>query len=436
MRQYIVFDFATDFLNYMNAVILSVGDELIIGDIIDTNASYLSQQLVKCGIMPLYRETIPDQKEKIVNSIKRATSSAELIFISGGLGPTEDDLTREALAEAANVQLVLNDVMLRQLQKWFVAIKREMSESNKKQAMLPDGAEALYNPIGTAPGIKIRIGKALIFAMPGVPKELYAMVELHIVPFLKELSADKGIFIKTGVLHCFGAGESIVGEKIKDLMIKREGDVVVGTNVAGGIISIKIRVIAREQQSAEDKIKRVKETIRRRLGDEVFGEENDTLPSIVAALLKQQKKTVAVAESCTGGLLAGALTEIPGSSNFFLGGMVVYSNQLKSGWLGVPSEILQQEGAVSRAVVKILAENIIKKTSADYSLAISGIAGPDGGTPQKPVGTVWIASGKNMADGAITCREECFTLSGDRAMIRDRAVKCALNMLRREIIKS
>ena len=415
----------------MRAIILSIGDELILGQVVDTNAAWISARLVEQGIDPEYHQAVPDNLEAIVRAVKLAAGKAELVIISGGLGPTPDDLTRQAIAAAVGARLVLHKPSLKKLKIFFKERGRQMSENNIIQAMFPEGASVLDNPIGTAPGFRISLGRATIAVMPGVPREMKVMFERHIIPVLKSQNRSK---IITQKLNVFGLGESVVAEKLGKLM-RRDRNPLVGTTVSGGIVSVRIRGKFDNKKTGARAMKATADAIRKRLGKNMFGEGDLGLAELVGRMLIAKHKTVVTAESCTAGLLAAMLTEMPGSSACFLGGWVVYSNEMKTDSLDIPSVLIRKKGAVSEDVARKMAEGALSRAQSDFALAITGIAGPDGGSPVKKVGTVWIALAQKKGAGVKTYAEK-YLFPGDRALVRERAAKTALNLLRLRLINN
>ena len=414
----------------MNAVILGVGDELVLGQTVDTNSAWLSAQLVARGVMTLYHKTVADDQAAIVAAVREAVAVVPLVIVTGGLGPTPDDLTRQAMADMISKPLDLHPPSLKRIGAFFKALGREMPVANRIQAMVPRGSEMLDNDWGTAPGLKVRTGRATVFVFPGVPHEMAPMFERYVVP---TLGRSTGRVILTEIVHTFGAGESTVAEKLGDLM-RRDRNPTVGTTVSGGIVSVRVRSDYPTPAPARVHMDRTLKVVEERLGTLVFGRGAVTLPESVGQLLQTAGRTVATAESCTGGLVARLLTDRAGASAIFRGGWVVYSNALKHSELGVPEAVLHRHGAVSEEAVCLLAAQAVLKAGADYALAVSGIAGPDGGTPEKPVGTVWIALA--AAGGpAPTVTAERFLFPGSRDLIRERSAKTALNMLRLRLLE-
>jgi len=412
----------------MLAEIISLGAELMTGAAVDTNSAWLSDALARCGIPVSRHTTVGDDREAITAAIAEASSRADLVILTGGLGPTADDLTRPALADALAVPLVTDAESLRQIEDFFRALARPMPAGNRIQAHLPRDSTPLPNHWGTAPGIQARLGRADIFCLPGVPREMRAMFAQYIEPHLREHAPPAGLV--TRVLRTFGAGESHLAEQIEDLMA-RDRNPAVGTTASEGVISVRIVARAASPAAAAQLADEDEAEIRKRLGPLVYGHENDTLASVVGALLTNRSRTVATAESCTGGLIAKLLTDIPGSSRYVLGGAVVYSNAQKTAMLNVPAALIDAHGAVSEPVAESLAVNCRAAFACDYALAATGIAGPGGGTAEKPVGLVYLAL---ASPSQVTVRECRFSDRFDRAAIRDRAAKTALNMLRHELL--
>jgi nicotinamide-nucleotide amidase len=434
----------------MQAILLSIGDELTLGQTLDTNSAWLAQQLTAIGYKPVAHLTVPDDHQAIQTAIEESVGRCDALIISGGLGPTEDDLTRHALAAFLNQPLELVPEALKNVERFFRLLKREMPERNKIQAMLPRGADIIENTAGTAPGIYCNYQsgdqKTLcqIFIMPGVPKEMKTMFARDILPKLKQQEASQGQIILSKTLHTFGLGESAVAEKIPDLM-RRDRNPSVGTTVSNGYVSLRINAYYNSREEAEEQLKQTEQLARTALGDLIWGADDETLPLVVARLFHCglpalpigaplqpfRVRTVATAESCTGGLVAKYLTDASGSSEYFKRGWITYSNEAKTELLGVK---IGPEGAVSEDTVAQMAQGAIRLAGADYALAISGIAGPNGGTPAKPVGTVCIALASADGISATSTDARTFLFPGDREMIRDRSAKTALTMLRYHLL--
>ncbi len=404
------------------AVVLAIGDELTLGQTVDTNSAWLSTRLSDYGVRTLAHHTAPDEADAIAAALDWAVVRADLVLVTGGLGPTADDVTRNALAHLLDAPLEEDPLSLRQIEEFFRRAERPMPPINRVQALRPRGATALDNPIGTAPGIRFTCGRAEIFAFPGVPAEMRAMFDRHVTPWLVRRG---GPAIRTAVLHTFGWGEAAVGEALRDLM-ERGRNPSVGTTVSLGVVSVRLRSTGMGSEADATLAATVAE-IRRRLGTIVFGTGEETLASVVVKRLRDSRQTVTTAESCTGGWVARLLTDVPGASAVFSGGWVAYANAFKLRELGVASELLDAHGAVSEAVACAMAQRAREKAGADWGLALTGIAGPEGGSPEKPVGTVWIAvAGPDRPEG----RAERFCFPGHREIIRGRAANTALNRLR------
>jgi nicotinamide-nucleotide amidase len=416
----------------MNAIILSIGDELILGQTVDTNSAWLSQQLAAVGVPILAHLTAPDDQKAIEQAIRESATRCNYLIVSGGIGPTEDDLTRQALAAVMNAPLEENAEWMNELHKFFEARGRSMPPINRIQAMIPRGAVMIFNTCGTAAGIFGALGTKQwncdVYVIPGVPKEMKAMFTRYILPRIEKLSGGTVILSRT--LHTFGLGESALAERLGDLM-HRDRNPSVGTTVTGGVVSLRINARFSSLAEAQHELEITESACRSALGDLIFGADLQTLPEAVADLLKtdpvalKRAPSVSTAESCTGGLVAKMLTDVPGSSAYFRQGCVTYSNEAKTNLLSVPAELIEQNGAVSEPVVRAMAIGSQQHSGAAYALAITGVAGPGGGTPAKPVGSVWIALAHPQG-----CDARLFLFPGDREMIRDRAAKMALTLLR------
>ncbi|HUT57914.1 MAG TPA: competence/damage-inducible protein A [Phycisphaerae bacterium] len=407
----------------MNAIIIAVGTELTSGQTIDTNSAYLAERLAGLGIDALEHRTVGDERAAISAAIKCAAAAAELVVVTGGLGPTADDLSRHGLADAMGAELSLDGESLRAIEDMFRRRGRRMAESNRVQAMVPAGARALPNRMGTAPGLAAAVGGARVYVMPGVPAEMRRMFEEAVAPRLPQ--GQGAIVCRT--IHTFGAGESDVGAKIADLMA-RDADPLVGTTAAAGLVTVRIRCRAGKADEAQRRIDAAAAEIRRRLGELVVGEGNETMASAVGSLLRARGQTLATAESCTGGMLGAMITAVPGSSDYYLGGMVAYCDRLKQELLGVPGGALSEHGAVSEPVAAAMAEGCRRRCGADWAVAVTGIAGPGGGSQDKPVGLVFIAL---AGEGETHVQRHVF--GGTREMVRVRSSLAALNALRMRI---
>lgn len=409
----------------MHADILSIGDELISGQTINRNAAWLSEQLQQLGIGVRQHITVGDQINDIQHALHRMHDGAEVILITGGLGPTDDDLTRQALAAATGEELVVDETALEEIKSFFRRLNRLMPDVNRVQALRPSSAQCIRNSNGTAPGIAMKWGGCRVFAMPGVPREMKMMYDRSVAPELRIAGGSK--VLRIGKLNTFGAGESWIGEKIRDLMT-RGANPAVGTTVHDGIVSI--RIYARgTPEVAEAAIAQISAEVTSRLGDLIFSAGEEAMESVLVGLLRKHKHTASTAESCTGGLLAELLTSIPGASDCFRAGWVTYSNEVKARELGVEMQMIHTHGAVSEPVAAAMAKAAREKSGSDWGISITGIAGPGGGTSEKPVGLVFIGLGS--AQGIEVRR---FQFPGDRGQIRLRTAQMAMTMLRLKLL--
>jgi nicotinamide-nucleotide amidase len=401
----------------VEAHLVSIGTELVTGQTVDTNAAWLAARLSQQGVSVAGHCTVPDLLEPIVDALTRMAAAHDLVVVTGGLGPTEDDLTRAALARALGVELRTDDDALAELHRFFRNLGREMPPANAVQALVPVGARALPNRAGTAPGIHARIGRAEVFALPGVPREMEAMFEAEVLPRL----ASKGIgrAAASASLHTFGTTESELGERVRDLMARGRNPSV-GTTTGEGIITLRIHASDVTPEAARERLERDVAEIRDRLGSRVFGRDGETLAVAVADLLRSRHATLATAESCTGGLVTKLLTDVPGASDWLLEGVVTYSNAAKTRRLGVPPEL-----------IAALARGAREQAGSDYAVSLTGIAGPTGGTEEKPVGLVYL--GLAHAGGVKTREIRCGSHQ-PRAEVRVRAAHAALNLLRLELL--
>jgi nicotinamide-nucleotide amidase len=412
----------------MKCEIISIGSELTSGQNLDTNSQWLSRRLAEIGIPVGWHTTIADDLDANVEAFRIACRRASLVLITGGLGPTQDDLTREALAQAAGVELVFHQESFDRITEMFTRRGRTMPERNRVQAMLPAGAETIPNDRGTAPGIWMRLGDAWVAAMPGVPSEMFAMFENQVQPRLVRLGLSGGVLVQRKI-NCFGAGESAVEEKLFDLT--RRGHVPeVGITVSDATISLRILARGPDLDSARAQIAPVEATIRQRLGDLVFGVGEEELHHAVLALLAAQRKTLSVAEGVTGGKVADRLVSVPGASAWFQGGVVAYDNRLKVEWLGVDAGLIEARGAVSAEVAEAMAVGCRTRLRTDLAVSTVGIAGPGDAGPDRPVGLVFV--GLAWEGGSTT---STFSWTGNRDEVRRRAAKMALNMVRVRLVK-
>jgi nicotinamide-nucleotide amidase len=411
----------------MKTEIISIGTELTSGQNLDTNSQWLSQRLAEIGIAVGWHTTIADDLEANVSAFRIAVERAQLVIATGGLGPTQDDLTREALARLAGVELTFHQESFEQIQRMFAVRSRIMPERNRVQALLPAGAEPLPNAAGTAPGIWMRVGACTVAAMPGVPSEMHAMFEAQVRPRLLHLGLGGGVLVQRK-LNCMGAGESAVEAKLLDLT--RRGHVPeVGITVSDATISLRILARAANVEDARAQIGPVERTIRDRLGNLVFGVENEELQDAVLHLLGERRLTLATAESVTAGLVAHSLGRVPGASDWFRGGIVAYHNRVKVELLAVPQRLIDEHGVVSAPVAEAMAAGCRARLGTDLAVSTTGIAGPGGGSADKPVGLVYVGLAWDGGSEAIG-----FSWLGTRHEVQSRTAKLALNRVRLHLL--
>lgn len=410
----------------MKAEIMAVGTELLLGDILNTNAQFLAQELAALGIDVYYQTVVGDNPQRLKDTIYHAFSRVDLIITTGGLGPTEDDLTKETAAEYFGEKLVLDERALGRIRKYFDRTGRKMTENNIKQAMVPEShGTVLYNDNGTAPGIIMEKNGKIIVMLPGPPKETVPMFQNQVKPYLAK--KQEYTFLSR-ILRVANVGESAMETKVKDL-IDAQTNPTIAPYAKDGEAILRITVKAKDAAEADRLIDPVAAALRARLGDAVYAEGETNLQTVAAEMLLAKKMTLALAESCTGGLIASELIEYPGISAALLEGCVTYSNEAKMRRLGVKAETLEKYGAVSEETAREMAEGIAKTSGAAIGLATTGVAGPDGGTAEKPVGLVYIAL---HMDGKTIVEEHHF--AGKRSMIRMRAANRALDLLRKTLL--
>lgn len=413
----------------MSAEIIFVGTELLLGDILNTNAQFLAQQLASLGIPHYYQTVVGDNLERLHQTIAIAQERASILIFTGGLGPTPDDLTTSALASFFQTPLIEKPEIIQDIAHKFAQRGREMTPSTRKQALIPEGAQILPNPVGTAPGIIWQPHANLtLLTFPGVPSEMQRMWQETAVPYLQSQGWGKEI-IFSRVLRFRGIGESALAEKVAHLLDSTNPTV--APYAGKGEVKLRVSAKAPSQTEALKLIEPVALEIQEIAGLDYFGSDEETIAGIVGKLLRTKGQTLSVAESCTGGGLGAMITTVPGSSDYFLGGVQAYSNQVKISLLGVEEETLAQLGAVSAPVAEQMALGVKQKLGSDWGLSITGIAGPGGGTETKPVGLVYI--GIATPDGTKEAIEQRFGDKLDRETIRYLSICSALDLLRRRI---
>lgn len=408
--------------------LVSVGTELLLGNIVNTNARYLSEKCAMLGLSVYYQTTVGDNEERLAEVIKTALNRSDIVILNGGLGPTEDDLTKETCAKVMGLPLVTDQHTKERLKEYYKGRKKEdLPESNWKQAVILEGAVVFDNGNGTAPGLVVEQNGKTVILVPGPPNELYPMMEKQICPYLQKKNEE--VILSQMVKIC-GFGESKVEEMILDL-IDKQTNPTLATYAKQGEVHLRVTARAATEEEAKKLLKPMVKEIKKRFGEAVYTtDEKETLTDVVVKLLKKHELTVTTAESCTGGLLAGTLVGVPGVSEVFREGFVTYSNKAKRKLLDVSKSTLKKYGAVSAQTAKEMAKGGVFATDADICVAITGLAGPDGATPEKPIGLVYIACYMNDK-----VHVEEFRFKGDRQKIRERSVVQALDVLRRSILE-
>jgi nicotinamide-nucleotide amidase len=405
----------------MKAEIITVGTEILLGDIVNTNSQYLAKELAIHGIEVYYQNTVGDNETRLIQAFEESLKRSDIVITTGGLGPTNDDITKEVACKYFNQELKLHEPSLNKIKNYFKKLNIELSENNKKQAYFPDEAIILENNNGTAPGAILRKDNKTIIILPGPPREMKAMFEESVKLYLQKLT-DSVLVSKT--LRTFGIGESLLEEKVIDI-INAQSNPTIAPYAKESEAILRITAKAKNEKEANDLINPVIDEIKNRVGEFIYGEGNTSLEEEVAKLVVDKNMTIAVAESCTGGLVSSSLINYPGISSVFMEGCVTYSNEAKISRLGVKKETLDRYGAVSKETAKEMAEGIAKNFNTNIGLSTTGIAGPQGGTDEKPVGLVYIGI---YINGKTTVKK--FVFSGDRQHIRVKATKTILNELR------
>lgn len=417
----------------MIAETVFVGTELLLGEILNTNARFISQRLAELGIDQYYQVTVGDNPGRLAGVFRQALARADLVIASGGLGPTQDDITREVAADVTGRPLALDPGIQAELLSWFQRHGRQMPANNNRQALVPAGAAVMPNPVGTAPGLIIPAaagtppaadgGPRAIILLPGPPHELTRMFQDHVIPYLTARLGGRPLRLYSRVLRFCGIGESAVEEALADLMAGQT-DPTVAPYAKLGEVHLRLATKAADAAEADERLGQVEAEIRRRLGRHLYAVGEVPLEQAVGDALRRRGESLAVAESVTGGLLAQRLTDVPGASDYLLAGYVTYTNAAKHDLLQVPPAVLDQHGPVSEAVALAMAEGAARRAGSTYALSITGVAGPGGGTPETPVGTVFIAL--RTPEGV---RARQLHLRGGRTEIRWLAAQFALTML-------
>jgi nicotinamide-nucleotide amidase len=406
----------------MTCAVLSIGTELTRGELVNSNAAWLAAELTSVGFEVVEHAVVDDDVGRIVEALRRLAARARVVVSTGGLGPTSDDVTTQAVAAMLGVALVRDDASLEAIRRRFEKAGRTMSSSNEKQANFPEGAEVLPNGAGTAPGFGVRVGECALYFLPGVPREMERMFEQHVVPRIRALAPDDSYQLR---LRTFGLPESVVGEKLAGVEVAHPG-ATLGYRAHFPEIEVKVLARAGSRAAARTLCEAATAEVRSRLGSSVYGEGDDTFAGVVGRGLRARSWTLAIAESCTGGLVGHLLTREPGASDFLLLDAVTYANSAKARVLGVDEATIRWHGAVSPEVAEAMARGAKRVAGADIALSLTGVAGPSGGTDAKPVGTVYI--GVARSDGGFDVQHRVF--SGDRERIQVLAAYAGLQAVR------
>lgn len=411
----------------MRAEIITIGDELLIGQVVDTNSAWMARELNMIGIKVEQITSIGDDHEQIIKTLTEASERADVIIMTGGLGPTRDDITKIALCDFFKTHLIFDQRSFENIERIFNLRGYPMSELNRRQAEVPAACDALLNENGTAPGMWFRHNGRIYVSLPGVPFEMKALMTGHVLPLLKPLS-NKVILHKTILTQ--GVGESFLADKIKDWESALPSYIKLAYLPQPGMVRLRLSATGISEDNLQEEINRHVMQLYSQIPEYIFGEDDDSLEEIIGKFLKNLNLTVATAESCTGGYIAHLITSIPGSSAYFKGSVVSYSNEIKISILGVNPGTLEEYGAVSRETVTEMAQGVLKKLNSDCAVAVSGIAGPDGGSEDKPVGTVWIAV-ITPFHGLVTKK---FLFGEHRERNIRRSGLAALDMLRKQLV--
>ncbi|MBZ9637283.1 competence/damage-inducible protein A [Clostridium sp. FP1] len=409
----------------MKAEILAVGTEILLGDIVNTNAQYIAKRLADLGIAVYHQSVVGDNPERLLEAYRLAFSRADLVITTGGLGPTKDDLTKEVAFEYFGKKSVVHEASMKIIEGYFKEMNKPMAKSNVKQAYFPVDAVILPNNNGTAPGCIIEENGKVVALLPGPPREMKPMFEEAVVPYLEKF--QQGVLVSK-VLRVIGVGESSAEEMIEDILDKQTNPTV-APYAKDGEMLFRITAKANTQEQGIKLIGPMEDAIRSRLGNNIYGEGDITLENVLGEMLINKKLTIATAESCTGGMVAAKLINYPGISSVFMDGVVTYSNEAKINRLGVSIETLDKHGAVSSEVASAMAQGIAKTAGTNIGISTTGIAGPGGGSIEKPVGLVYVGL---CINGEV--KTKMLKLSGDRQKIRERATMQLLDWLRRELL--
>ena len=410
----------------MTAEILTIGDELIIGQVVNTNQAYIAEQLNLINIRVARMTSVGDVMDVILEAFRTAWSAHDVVIVTGGLGPTHDDITKKAVCAFFDSDLVSNDAVRRHIQELWKPRNMPWTPSSEEQTMVPRKAELVENPVGTAAGFLFRDGAKRFIVLPGVPYEMKEMIDRSVIPHLAPLAG--GMAIRHRTLRTTGIAESMLAERLGDIDTLLQGGSLAFLPAPTGV-RLRITVLDRDPETAEQRVREIEERIRARAEKFIYGIEREELEDVIGRILSERHLTIAVAESCTGGMILHKLTNVSGSSAYVERGVVAYSNRSKTELLGVPDELIRVHGAVSGEVAQAMAAGIRRVAGTDIGLSTTGIAGPTGGTEEKPVGLVWVG----YADAAASISMK-MQFGGSRGIIKERASQAALELVRRRIL--
>jgi len=412
----------------MNSEIITIGDELLIGQVIDTNSAWIGQELSKIGVKVLQKNSIGDTREAILDALYKASKKSSIVILTGGLGPTKDDITKHTLCEFFQTQLVQNEKVLKWVTSIFTMRNLPMLESNNLQAMVPENCEVLWNKNGTAPGMWFKVKDVIYISLPGVPFEMKTIFTEEVIPKLLQQFQFPTILHRT-ILTC-NIGESFLAKRIENLENELPEHIKLAYLPSVGMVRLRFSAYGNNLPILENELTAIIEKLYKLIGNYIYGEGDDNLSEVLGKLLLQSKKSLATAESCSGGYIAHQITSIPGSSAYFKGAIISYDNAVKIEQLQVPANIIESNGAVSEACVSTMANNVRKLLKTDYAIATSGVAGPGGGTPEKPVGTVWIAVSSEKQT-----KTSVFNFGDNRERTIQRTAIQGLDMLRKLLVQ-
>lgn len=410
----------------IKAQIITIGDEILIGQITDTNSTFIAQKLSEAGIHVTKKVAVADKEDEIARAVDEARGESDVVLLTGGLGPTKDDLTKATLCKYFGVSLRFDESTYRNIEALFKSRGKEVTELNRGQAEVPENCKVIPNLRGTAPGMWFDTDTAVLISMPGVPQEMKTMMTDSIIPLLKEKFRTPFIYHKNILTQ--GIAESMLADLISDWENNLPLDIKLAYLPSVGQVRLRLSASGTNKDDIIKGVNDQVEALKKNAAEFIYGYDDDTLEKIIGTRLRQKNKTVCTAESCTGGFIAHKITSVPGSSDYFKGSVIAYANEVKENILSIPVEVIQKHGAVSEEVVQLMAENALRVLKTDYSIACSGIVGPDGGTDEKPVGAVWIAVASSSG-----IKTKLLRLGTGRLKVIEETALNALNLLRKEI---